>query len=176
MAPRKTNYINNKDLLKALIDYRERLHKCIAEDKPKPQVSNYIGQAILLICDNLAKRPNFSGYTYKQDMISDGVIMSIAAVDNFDPTKTENPFGYFTQIAWNAFLQRIAKEKKQTYLKHKNFENVFLMNNLWTDAENMHLTSNEFSDRIITDFESKIKLTSDKKDTILKGIEKFEED
>ena len=175
MAPRKINFINNKDFFKALVEYREQLLKNIEEGKPKPQVTDYIGKSIMLICNNLAKRPNFSGYTYKQDMISDGIIMSLAAVDNFDPARTENPFGYFTQIAWNAFLQRIAKEKKQTYLKHKNFENSFLMNNLWTDAENIHLSSNEFSDRIITDFEAKIKSTSAKKHVIMKGIKKFEE-
>ena len=165
------NYINNKTLYSAMIQYKNALKEAIANDKPKPQVSNYIGQSILLICNNLAKKPNFSGYTYKQDMISDGIIDCISAVDNFDPDKTNNPFAYFTQIAWNAFIRRIHKEKKQTYIKHKNFENSFLMNDLWSDSENMHLKTNEFSDEIIRSYESK--LTKPKKNSKLVGIEKF---
>jgi DNA-directed RNA polymerase specialized sigma24 family protein len=104
-------------------------------------------------------------------MISDGIIDCIAAVDNFNPDRTNNPFAYFTQIAWNAFIRRIHKEKKQTYIKHKNFENAFLMNNLWTDAENIHLKANEYSDEVVRSYENK--LTNIKKNSKLSGIEKF---
>jgi len=173
---RTRNFINNKDLLDALIQYRERLKYCEDNNKPKPQVTDYIGQSILLICNNLAKRPNFSGYSYKEDMISDAIIFCLRAVDNFDSTRTNNPFGYFTQVAWNAFLQRIQKEKKENYVKHKNFENSFLMNDLWDNSENMHLSSNDFSDKVISDFEEKNPLTKTKKKNTIKGIEKFQGD
>jgi DNA-directed RNA polymerase specialized sigma subunit len=89
------NYINNKTLYSAMIQHRSALKLSIEEEKPKPQVTNYIGQSILLICNNLAKKPNFSGYTYIQEMISDGVIDCIAAVDNFDPDKTKSKVRYF---------------------------------------------------------------------------------
>ena len=165
------NYINNKTLYTSMVEHRTKLELAKREEKPKPQVSNYIGQSILLICNNLAKKPNFSGYTYKQDMISDGIIDCIAAVDNFNPDRTNNPFAYFTQIAWNAFIRRIHKEKKQTYIKHKNFENSFLMNQLWTDAENIHLKANEYSDEVVRSYENK--LTIAKKNSKLSGVEKF---
>ena len=168
---RTKNYINNKTLYASMIQHRNLLENAVKNNTPKPQLSNYIGQSILLICNNLAKKPNFSGYTYKQEMISDGIIDCIAAADNFNPEKTNNPFAYFTQIAWNAFIRRIHKEKKQTYIKHKNFENSFLMNDLWSDSENMHLKTNEFSDEIIKSYESK--LTKPKKNSKLVGIEKF---
>jgi DNA-directed RNA polymerase specialized sigma subunit len=172
--PRKPkNYINNKTLYTSMIEYKTKLNEALKNDRPKPQVSNYIGQSILLICNNLAKKPNFSGYTYKQDMISDGIIDCIAAVDNFDPDKTNNPFAYFTQIAWNAFIRRIQKEKKQTYIKHKNFENSFLMNELWSDSENMHLKANEYSSEVVRSYENK--LTKPKKSSKLSGVEKFSE-
>ena len=167
------NYINNKTLYSAMIQYKNALKEAIANDKPKPQVSNYIGQSILLICNNLAKKPNFSGYTYKQDMISDGIIDCISAVDNFDPDKTNNPFAYFTQIAWNAFIRRIHKEKKQTYIKHKNFENSFLMNELWEGDSNMQMVSNEYSSEVVKSYEDK--LTKVKKNSKLNGVEKFSE-
>ena len=167
------NYINNKTLYGAMIQYKNALKEAIDNDKPKPQVSNYIGQSILLICNNLAKKPNFSGYTYKQDMISDGIIDCISAVDNFDPDKTNNPFAYFTQIAWNAFIRRIHKEKKQTYIKHKNFENSFLMNELWEGDSNMQMVANEYSSEVVKSYEDK--LTKVKKNSKLNGVEKFSE-
>jgi len=170
-TPRVKNYINNKTLYTSMIEHRTKLNNALLENKSKPQVSNYIGQSILLICNNLAKKPNFSGYTYKQDMISDGIMDCIAAVDNFDPDRTNNPFAYFTQIAWNAFIRRIQKEKKQTYIKHKNFENSFLMNELWNDFENIHLKANEYSSEVVRSYENK--LTKPKKQSKLSGIEVF---
>ena len=174
MAKRKNNYINNKTLYQAMIEHRKGVETAESEGKPKPQVSKYIGESILLICNNLAKKPNFSGYTYKQEMISDGIMDCIAAVDNFNPDKTNNPFAYFTQIAWNAFLRRIHKEKKQTYIKHKNFENSVILGSPGDLGEVQHLKSNEFSEDIIKNFENK--LTSPKKSGILKGVEKFSEE
>lgn len=173
MAKRVTNYINNKTLYSAMIQYKNSVEDAEREGKEKPRVTDYIGQSILLICNNLAKKPNFSGYTYKQDMISDGIIDCIAAVDNFNPDKTNNPFAYFTQIAWNAFLRRIQKEKKQTYIKHKNYENSVLMDEMWENST-AQLKTNEYSDEIVRNYENK--LTKIKKESKLKGIEIFSED
>lgn len=171
---RKTNYINNKTLYGAMIHYKNELKEAVSNKNPKPIVPNYIGESILLICNNLAKKPNFSGYTYKQDMINDGIMDCVAAVDNFDPDKTNNPFAYFTQIAWNAFLRRIQKEKKQTYIKHKNFENSYLFTEIFEDANHaMHLKSNEYSNEIVKSYEEK--LTKTKKSVKLVGLEKFAE-
>lgn len=156
------NYINNKTLYTAMIEYRSKLEESIKNGNDKPVIPNYIAQSILLICNNLAVKPNFSGYSYKQDMISDAIVDCVAAVDKFNPDKTNNPFAYFTQIAWNAFLRRLDKEKKQTYIKHKNFENTFLMND-WNESENAQLKSNEFSAEIIKSYENK--LTKAKKTT-----------
>lgn len=156
------NYINNKTLYTAMIDYRNKLEESIKNGEDKPIIPNYIAQSILLICNNLAVKPNFSGYSYKQDMISDAIVDCVAAVDKFNPDKTNNPFAYFTQIAWNAFLRRLDKEKKQTYIKHKNFENSFLMNE-WSESDNSQLKSNEFSAEIIKSYENK--LTKVKKST-----------
>lgn len=168
------NYINNKTLYGAMIHYRNELKQSIELDADKPIVPKYIGESILLICNNLAKKPNFSGYTYKQDMISDGIMDCISAVDNFDPDKTNNPFAYFTQIAWNAFLRRIQKEKKQTYIKHKNYENSFLLMDVFGEAEqSVQLKANENSSEIIRSFEDK--LTKTKKASKLSGVEKFSE-
>jgi DNA-directed RNA polymerase specialized sigma subunit len=172
MAKRVTNYINNKTLYSAMIQYKNSVEDAEKNGLSKPQVTNYIGESILLICSNLAKKPNFSGYTYKQDMISDGIMDCIAAVNNFNPDKTNNPFAYFTQIAWNAFLRRIQKEKKQTYIKHKNFENSILLDDLWQHSA-IQIKNNEYSDEMVRNFENK--LTKIKKPSKLEGVEVFSE-
>lgn len=173
MAKRVVNYINNKTLYSAMIQYKNSVDDAKKDGVQKPKVTNYIGESILLICNNLAKKPNFSGYTYKQDMISDGIMDCIAAVDNFNPDKTNNPFAYFTQIAWNAFLRRIQKEKKQTYIKHKNYENSVLMDEMWENS-NAQLKTNEYSDEIVRNYENK--LTKIKKPSKVSGIEVFSEE
>lgn len=172
---RKVNYINNRTLHEAMVAYKTALKEARENQIIEPVIPKYIGESILLICNNLAKKPNFSGYTYKQDMISDGIFDCVAAVDNFDPNKTNNPFGYFTQIAKNAFIRRIQKEKKQTYTKHKNFENSFIMNGLWSESENIHLKANEYSSEIVRSFEEKNNLPKPKKGVKIIGLEEFQE-
>ena len=174
---KKNNYINNKTLYGAMIHYKNELKE--AREKRanvEPEIPRYIGQSILLICNNLAKKPNFSGYTYKQDMISDGIMDCISAVDNFNPDKTNNPFAYFTQIAWNAFLRRIQKEKKQMYVKYKATEQFGILDEgeLYEDSEGnvkqfvLYDNISEF----IQNFEEKKR---NKKKT-KKGLEKFFEE
>ena len=52
-------------------------------------------------------------------MISDGLENCVQYCHNFNPDKSKNPFAYFTQIIYYAFLRRIEKEKKQSYIKQK---------------------------------------------------------
>ena len=125
MIPKKTkrNYINNNEFLEAVKDYKKLCLEAEDSGDDAPRIPNYIGECIFKISTRLASRPNFSGYTYKDDMISDGLENAIQALGNFDPEKSSNPFAYFTQIIWYAFLRRIDKEKKQLYIKHKVIEN-----------------------------------------------------
>ena len=115
------HYINNKEFLKCLIDYQADIKKCKKEGKDKPYVSDYIAMCFLQIAQRLSYRPNFINYTYKDDMISDGLENCLAYMHNFNPEKSTNPFAYFTQIIYYAFLRRIQKEKKQQYIKYKVF-------------------------------------------------------
>ena len=82
-----------------------------------PPVTNYIGECFLKIATHLSYRPNFINYTYRDEMISDGIENCLQYVKNFNPEKSSNPFAYFTQIIYYAFLRRIQKEKKQTHVK-----------------------------------------------------------
>ena len=74
------------------------------------------------IATHLSYRPNFINYMYKDDMVCDGIENCIQYIDNFNPEKSKNPFAYFTQIVYYAFLRRIAKEKRQMDIKDKILE------------------------------------------------------
>ena len=123
MAKKKSeHYVNNKELLAALIDYRAEVAVAKAKDLPKPRISNYLGECFLKIATHLSYKPNFVNYMFRDDMISDGIENCVQYIHNFDPNKSRNPFAYFTQIIHYAFLRRIQKEKKQLEIKTKIIE------------------------------------------------------
>jgi len=119
----KPHYVNNKKFLEAMTEYRELRIMAEETGKPRPQVTNYIGECYLKIANHLSYRPNFINYTYRDDMISDGIENCLQYMDNFDPEKSKNPFAYFTQIIYYAFIRRIQKEKKQYQIKQKMISN-----------------------------------------------------
>ena len=123
MAKKKSeHYVNNKELLAALIDYRAQVAVAKTKDLPKPRISNYLGECFLKIATHLSYKPNFVNYMFRDDMISDGIENCVQYIHNFDPNKSKNPFAYFTQIIHYAFLRRIQKEKKQLEIKTKIIE------------------------------------------------------
>ena len=122
--PRKKSehYVNTKELLQALIVYREKVADAKEKDLPKPRITNYLGECFLKIATHLSYKPNFVNYMFRDDMISDGIENCVQYIHNFDPEKSRNPFAYFTQIIHYAFLRRIQKEKKQLDIKTKIIE------------------------------------------------------
>ena len=128
-----SHYVNNKEFLKAMIEWRERCAEAENDGKIQPPVTNYIGECFLKIATHLSYRPNFINYTYRDEMISDGIENCLQYVKNFNPEKSQNPFAYFTQIIYYAFLRRITKEKKQTHVRNKIIENIQYES--WTTME-----------------------------------------
>ena len=118
------HYVNNKEFLHAMIDYRKSVNKAKRLKQNKPPVPNYVGECFLKIANHLSFRPNFINYTYRDDMISDGIENCLQYLDNFNPKTSNNPFAYFTQIIYYAFVRRIQKEKKQTTIKHRMIQNA----------------------------------------------------
>ena len=119
---RSEHYVNNKQLLEALIVYKSKVKEALENEKPKPRITNYLGECFLKIATHLSYKPNFVNYMFRDDMISDGIENCVQYIHNFDPNKSTNPFAYFTQIIHYAFLRRIQKEKKQMDIKNKILE------------------------------------------------------
>ena len=116
------HYINNEDFLKALVDYKTKCVEAEQLGKSKPNIPNYIGECFMKIAEGLSHKPNFINYTYRDEMIADGIENCLMYFENFDPSKSKNPFAYFTQVIYFAYLRRIQKEKKQLYVKYKATE------------------------------------------------------
>jgi hypothetical protein len=131
---RSVHYVNNKDFLVALTEYRKLAKSAIERGDQQPRIPNYIGECFLKIATHLSFKPNFVNYMFKEDMISDGIENCVQYVLNFDPEKSQNPFAYFTQVIHYAFLRRIQKEKRQLEIKGKilersGFDEVFVDDN-----------------------------------------------
>ena len=116
---RSEHYVNNKEFLNAIVIYRNQCKRAEEAGEDRPRITNYLGECFLKIATHLSYKPNFVNYMFREDMISDGIENCVQYIHNFDPEKSKNPFAYFTQIIYYAFLRRIQKEKKQLEIKQK---------------------------------------------------------
>ena len=142
------HYVNNKELLEALIVYRAKVANAKENDLPKPRITNYLGECFLKIATHLSYKPNFVNYMFREDMICDGIENCLQYIDNFNPEKSSNPFAYFTQIIYYAFLRRIQKEKKQMEIKNKileksGYDEVMHTDSYTGDMQGMNASSSD---------------------------------
>jgi hypothetical protein len=138
---RTVNYVNNSDFYDALVKYRKEVDEAASNEEPKPRIPNYIGECFLKIATHLSYKPNFVNYTSKDSMISDGYTDCVKYVLNFNAELYKNPFAYFTQICYYAFVRRIKQEKRNLelydrLLERNGFEEVFHEDNGSSDLSN----------------------------------------
>jgi hypothetical protein len=170
------HYIDNKLFYTEMVKFYNACQEAKKNDEERPVVPEYVGKCIMMIATRLATRPNFIGYSYRDEMIGDGIENCLAYIHNFNPDKSNNPFAYFTQIIYYAFLRRIQKEKKQLYIKHKSFENSIVMNTLVDMAPEdqshysaAYINVSEKLGELVEKFEAKNPVVKKPK----KGLEKF---
>jgi DNA-directed RNA polymerase specialized sigma24 family protein len=163
-----------------MVAYKKAVREAEDSGELPPRIPNYIGVCLYDIANRLAYRPNFINYTYRDDMVADGLENAIMCINNFDPEKSSNPFAYFTQVIWFAFIRRIHKEKKQTYVRHKVLENAMLTDTAFHHDENSDFGSSSMKDQnndYINDFVEKYEATMEenKKKVVKKkkGLETF---
>jgi len=122
------HYVDNKEFLQHMIEFKDATTAARDNGESDPRIPDAIGEIFVKIASHLSFKSNFINYAFREDMIADGVENCIQYVHNFDPAKSKNPFAYFTQIIYYAFLRRIQKEKKQLYVRYKSLENSHLDN------------------------------------------------
>ena len=97
------HYVNNKEFTAAIVVHNEACKVAIANDEDKPRVSEYIGECIYKIATRLSTKPNFINYSYRDEMICDGIENCLQYINNFNPEKSQNAFAYVTQIIYFVF-------------------------------------------------------------------------
>lgn len=158
-----TNYINNKDFYAELCKYHEYKMKCLEEGKDIPPLTNKIGAAILQIASRRCNSRMYRGYTnnWKEEMISNAVVAATLRGHNFDPSKSENPFAYFTQICDNAIKEQLKKEKKELYIRYKSFDNT---RGYAADAGEVENGADVHNEEIDIAYDDRLKFISDYED------------
>ena len=116
------HYVNNKEFTAAIIAHNMACRDAIENDIDKPRVTEYIGECIYKIATRLSTKPNFINYSYRDEMICDGIENCLQYIENIKKKKSSNAFAYVTQIIYFAFLRRIHKEKKQAAIKQRSIE------------------------------------------------------
>ena len=130
MKDKTKHYVDNEKFFLEMKKWKQRVIDAREVEDPDPPVSEYIGECFLKISENLAWRPNFINYTFRDDLVSDGIENCLLYAHNFNPEKSKNPFSYFTQIIHHAYVRRITKEKKQMHIKYRIIENERIVEQL----------------------------------------------
>jgi len=152
--PKTRNYVNNKDLTACIVEYQKQCKIAAKAGLIQPQMPKYIGECITQICWRLTQGSGFSfgGYTYHDEMVNDAIERCVYAVMKFNAKKASSgAFSYLTMVAINAKKKRIKDEKKQNYIKHKNFQTESLFNGHLLEGHK----PNEMSEKVVADFETK---------------------
>jgi hypothetical protein len=172
------HYIDNKQFYTALLLHKRNVEDARAKGLQDPRIPPYIGECLYKIANRLSLKPNFISYTFRDEMVSDGLENCVSYLNNFNPEKSDNPFAYFTQIMWFAFIRRIDKEKKHLYIKQKTLENFYFEGMLAEQAlnEDKNVTvnlDNDYMKGLVESYDKKQAEKQRKSKSRRQGVEKF---
>ena len=120
----KKHYINNADFCRALLDYQEAVAKAKKTETTKPKIPNYIGECFMKIAEGLSHKPNFINYSYRDEMVGDGIENCLMYFQNLQ-THLHTTHKLFTLLS----CEEYKKKKNNFMLNIKQLNNlVFLMN------------------------------------------------
>lgn len=186
-AKKKVHYVDNQRFYNEIIEYRKRLHKAREDGIEEPRIPDYIGECIWKIAEKLSTKPCFINYSYRDEMVSDGIENCILYFKDYNPEIGQNPFAYFTQVIYYAFLRRISKEEKNRYVIYKNFQYNIIHGGMQGEHDSfvlfddndknllpmsMYDNINDFMDR----FEKKEEAKKVKRKQMKEGLAKYYED
>ena len=167
------HYVDNKKFHEAMVAWKEKCKDAEEAGDELPRITDYIGSCFLKIANGLSYKPNFINYTYKQEMISDGIENCLQYIRNFNPEKSKNPFAYFTQIIYYAFIRRIQKEKKQTHVKHRMIEKQEFVPYVTMEGDTTSYSVGGFDVNIMVPEEAVYKPKKKETEKTAKGLENF---
>lgn len=135
----KNHYIDNKRLYQEFVIWKKQISEAKENNKPEPQMPDYIARAIIQIAERFGTKRNFAFLSHVEDMVGDAILTCVKYVKSFDPDKSNNPFSYITMILQNAFFQRAEKEKRFNTSKKISMEKFMMENH-----DDLHTNSAEY--------------------------------
>lgn len=136
-------YLNNADMLKAVV-----------ESKAKGAMSDTLARMLMMLVKRYASKPNWSGYTYNDDMQSFALLMLSRTWASFNEQRSKNCFAYYTQCAKNSFIQYLTTEKKSQRLRDELMieEGLLPSYSYQLDYATKHHNSDEteYNDRVVS--------------------------
>lgn len=189
MKKKPINYVDNKKFYQEIVKYRAALKEAREQGKEDPRMPDYIGKCIWQIAERLSTKPCFVNYSFRDEMVADGIENCILYFKDYDPDYNAsgnpnyqpNPFAYFTQVIYYAFI-RISKEEKNRYTIYKNFQETITNlhgNELLMDGDDNHLLPSTMYDNIndfMSRFEAKEEAKKAKRKQSKEGLQKFIEE
>ena len=103
---KKTNYLNNADLLAEVI-----------KSKEQGRMTDKLARMLTMLTSNYSKKHIFASYTYNDDMQAYAMMMLVRTWHKFDETRFSNPFAFYTQCIKSSFIQYLNQEKRQRVIK-----------------------------------------------------------
>ena len=178
----KVHYVDNAKFYSEILKHKERVKEAREKGLEDPRLPNYIGECIWKIAEKLSTKPCFISYSFRDEMISDGIENCILYFNDYNPDIGKNPFAYFTQVIYYAFLRRINKEEKNRYTIYKNFQETIVnlgVSNLLTDSDDNHMVPTQIYDNInefMDKFEKKEAVKKEKRKVAKEGLIQFYEE
>jgi hypothetical protein len=86
-------------------------------DKDHGQITNTLARMYIKLCERYATRGNVRGYTYNDEMRGQAILQLTQIGLQFDESKSDNPFAYFTAAVTNSFVRIINLEKRNQNIR-----------------------------------------------------------
>lgn len=124
-------YVDNAQFYEALVKRREQVETAKAAGTPVPKPSDYIGLCFMKIATGMSLKWNFRNYPFREELVGTAIEDMVKAVDSFDVTKGKNPFSYFSQTTFFAFIGSIRVEKRKLATKFKATLDALAFQEIW---------------------------------------------
>lgn len=85
--------------------------------KEHGQITNTLARMYIKLCERYATRGNVRGYTYNDEMKGQAILQLTQIGLQFDESKSNNPFAYFTAAVTNSFVRIINLEKRNQNIR-----------------------------------------------------------
>jgi hypothetical protein len=100
-------------------------------NKEHGQMTNDLARMFIKLCERYATRGNVRGYTYNDEMRGQAILQLTQIGLQFDESKSNNPFAYYTAAVTNSFVRIINIEKRNQNIRDDILE-MNGMNPSWT--------------------------------------------